>query len=247
MTAPTPLEKGMALIKEINAMVRNGVDHGRLNEIEIEAKKLESSNFVSAKRVLGVIAGMRGDINEIEKQFKAALNAGGWEAVTVTNYATALSNTGNLIDAMKLIDEAVNACPMNTEIITKAVSIHATAYDQDGTERHLEALHRLGCELDFAEKIMHVTATANEIIISAGATVEQACERIRLAMRAIIGACGILPDMEALIHDGVLMQQFMLDTDAETAMQAESAMLNAIADQPFTPVDNVMYFSCAIK
>lgn len=61
-----------------------------------------------------------------------------------------------------------------------------------------------------------------------------------------MNVCGI-SGKSVLLHDGILMYQFLLDTDVETAARAESLMLDAIAEQSFAPADKVMYFSCAIR
>lgn len=248
MITPTPLEKGAALIHEINSMLKNGIDPTRLDEIEQDARKLESSNFVSAKRVLGVIAGMRGDIAEIKGQFTAAIRAGGKEPATMANYATALSSVGDLVMASKIIDEAVEISPLDTTIIDKAILIHADAYDPDGMSHYIEHAQKLGRDTrEDVTVIENTTIAAKEFIVQAGASLEQVADRVRVATEAIIDICGVPASRNVSLHDGMVMHQFVLETDEYTAMRAESAILDAIANKPFNAADRVMFFSCTTK
>lgn len=245
MGAPTPIAKSDHLIKEINAMVTHGIDFDRLNEIEIEARKIQDIHFISGKRLLGVIAGMRRDKDQIKIQFEAAINAGGADSVLLANYANALSNIGDLPQAIDLINEAASSEPDDITFLRLAVNLHLEAYDIDGASAWMKRLESLGAKPEQTLPLTVITEI-DGILKQSAVDWHAAAFRISRIYDAILPLTKSIEGISLNIHEGTIFHRFELNDEVEVVAKAESAMLDAIADCPYDPVDDVIYFSCAL-
>lgn len=245
MATPTPIEKSDQLIKEINDMVINGIDFDRLNDIETEAKKIQDIHFVSGKRLMAVIAGMRRDKEQIRAQFEAAIKAGGADSVILANYANALSNIGDISGAMDRIDEAISFSPDDISFLRRSIDLHLEGYDIEGASVWMKRLESLGVDPD-PKLPLNVISAIDHIFTEASVDWRVAAFRINRIYDAILQYTTAIEGVSMNIHEGTILHRFELKDEVEVVAKAESAMLDAIADCPYDPVDDVIYFSCTL-
>lgn len=244
-----PLKKEDELIASINGMVLGGIDHDRLDEILAEAKKMQaigSSYYVPAKRVMGMVAAMQGDVVEVDIQFKAAIASGGESIETRLAYAVALWNLRKIMRNLEILDRLVEESPDDPELIRTAIHNHWTAYDIEGVRRLLQLAEKLNLPDDklILEAKNNLNLKSN-VLTEAGATWKQVCERIELASD-VLNKLGLYsPQMRSSISDGIVFHEYELMADLDSVMRAEGAINDAIANMPFSPADRILYFSCA--
>jgi len=246
-----PLSKESELIEAINAMVESGVDQNRLEEILAEAKKMQGiggSYYVSAKRVMGMVAAMRGDVTETDNQFNAAITHGGETIETLTDYAISLWNLREIRRNLELLDTLLERAPDNPQLIQTAIHNHWAAYDIDGVRSLFKQAEKLKLSEDkFVSELTEKfdLDTVSNLLKEAGATWQQVCARIELTSR-VLNKLGIYsPAMHSDVTDGIVSHSYLLATNLENVMRAEDAINEAIANEPFSPADRVIYFSCA--
>ncbi|MDD4977297.1 MAG: hypothetical protein PHI29_01550 [Gallionella sp.] len=237
-----PLEKATTLINTINAMVENGVDHSKLSYVRSEAQKLEDIGmFVDAKRVKGMIATLEWDIESVHSQFLAAVRASGKEFFTCANYASALSNIGDLKGAIDWIDQVVAMAPDNKTVVEEAIRMHLEAFDVAGTQRLVLHLKNLGGSINIERELTE----KSDLLASYGVTWYDIAERVKLASSLIGTQNNVAPrGRHSYLHDGVIIFRFLLHSSVEDALAAESRMLAALAEIPFSNVDKFLYLSC---
>lgn len=251
MTNKHPLSKETEFIESINAMVESGIDQDRLEEILAEAKKMQGiggSYYVSAKRIMGMIASLRGDVVETDHQFKAAIAHGGESIETLNDYSIALWNLRKIRRNLELLDTLVERAPDNPQLIQTAIRNHWAAYDVEGVRRLLKQAEKLNLPEDklVSELVEEFDLdTVSKLLKEAEATWEQVCARIEFAS-GVLNKLGIYsPAMRSAMTDGIVSHSYLLVTDLEGVMRAEDAINDAIANEPFSPADRVIYFSCA--
>jgi hypothetical protein len=245
MTAPIAQTKATLFIDSLNEMLKSGVDDARLQEIEDEAIKMKSYGLLTdAYNVLGMVSALRMDVQEVDKYFNAAMKHTGREIDTLVNYAVALNNAYQSCRAIEIIGEALEGAPGDAGVIKRAIGLHVIAFDVEGIRKLTDELSRLGESLDedipFDELVEYEAA-----FIAADTTWQEVADRIGIAASAVSEVVN-WPSTDIDIHDGVVLFRFVLDATVEEAYKAESAMIDAIAAQPFTAADRVIYFSCGV-
>lgn len=251
MTIAHPLKKESELIKSINEMVFSGLNQIRLDEILAEAKKMQDmggSYYISAKRVMGMVAALRGNVEEADIQFKAAIAHGGKSFETLKDYAIALWNLRQIMRNLKILDELAESLPDDPEIIRTAIRNHWAAYDVEGVRKLLQQAEILNLPDD--EVMLELRSNLDLDLIStllteAGATWKQVCSRIELTSN-VLNKLGLYsPRMKSKIIDGLVFHEYLLFANLDSVMRAEDAINDAIANMSFSPADRVIYFSCA--
>lgn len=247
MTTPTPMPKTKAneLIEEINVVGSDGVTPERLAEIEVEAIKIEEADPVGSFVLRGVIAGIRRELDEIERHFSRALIDDPADTFVLANYATALSRVGETNRAIEFIDEAARV-DYDIEVMKKACSLHLEAYDAQGASMYLEALSEMNA-VDDTEQVERIISDIADVFHTYDIDWRMASERVNLTTKAIIGVSNALAGSSVFIHDGMIVHQYLIEDDVKHAAMVESVMLDAIANQSHEPVDNILSFSCAAR
>lgn len=224
-------------------MLSTGVDDVCLSEIEEEAIKMKSHGMLAdAYNVLGMVSSLRMDIQEVDRNFNAAIKHTGRDIGTLINYAVALSNAYQYRRAVEIIDEALEYAPSDAVIIKEAIDLHANGFDAEGTRRLVGRLSQLGECMD--EPVPLDTLGEYEVAFSAvDTTWESVADRIGVAASAVSSVVK-RPLAESVIHDGVVLFRFVVDATVEDASKAESEMIEALANKQFLPADRAIYFSC---
>lgn len=253
MTSPIAQTKAEGLIQSLNEMLHAGVDDARLVDIEDEAKKMKDYGMrADAYNVLGMVASLRMNIQEVDRNFKAAIAHTGRDIGTLMNYAVALANAYQYRRAVEIVDEALESAPGDTVIIKKAIDLHANSFDAEGARQLLGKLVQLGESPDnpvapgeHTNGLVPLSdLDAYEAAFSAADTSwESVADRIGIAASAVSSVVK-RPLVESVIHDGVVLYRFVVDATDEDAFRAESEMIDALANEPFTPADRAIYFSC---
>lgn len=245
MTIPVPKAKSNEFIKEINAVGDRGITPERLAEIEVEAIKLEKTDYSAAMVTLGVISSIKRDLVGIDKYFTNALDKGDRSSFVIVNYATALAKMAEFNRAIDLIDEAAES-DCDPSVLKKACDIHIDAYDIQGATMYLDLLLRMGIDNEL-EPMRDYLTEIEKVFSLYGVDWHMATDRVSHTTKAILGVTKTIVDRSVFVHDGIIVNQYVLEDDVENAAMAESAMLDAIANQPFDPVDNIMSFSCTVQ
>ena len=68
--------------------------------------------------------------------------------------------------------------------------------------------------------------------------------RIELASRALRQSGIVVRSADRFQWGGVMIYKFLIQGDVDSICRAESSMIDAIANQPYSPVDDFLYFSC---
>ncbi|CAE6723441.1 hypothetical protein [Candidatus Nitrotoga fabula] len=244
MSSPTPRKKINEIIQSINEMIVNGRNHERIEEIIIEANKMKAyGQYTDACIVLGVVAALRSDFNEVDRLFKAAFAHSGRTVDTLLKYAVVLSNLHRHIDAVKIIDELMELVPDDLFVVNNAFLYHFTAFDVDGARKLMSHMKLLSQPIDEAmweERLIWL----EEIMKEHKVVWKDVASRIELASRALRQSGMVPRSADRFEWDGIMIYKFFIQGDVDSICLAESAMIDAIANQPYSPVDDFLYFSC---
>jgi len=242
---PIPLEIASKLIDEINGMVVGGMDIARLQLVREEADKLESANYVAAKRVKGMIAALNFDRKAVDQEFNAAVQASGGDLLVYINYAAALANIHAYVPAVEMIDAALEYAHGDAVVVREAMALHMDASDVSGAESLMNKLHSMDAicvdELNYLKGNLKMLNTALE---DAGVSWQEVSERILFASNILINS-GFAPlGRDIRIDEDGIFYRFALVGSSSDIAYATSKMLDGIADEPFAAPDRVISFSC---
>ncbi len=245
MTAPTPARKASELIESINEMVDGGVNENRLAEIVAAAKKMkEIGQYTDSCVVLGMIAAIQGNHSEVDRLFNAAIHHHGRDTWVLTNYAAALSNLNRRAEAIRFIDEAVSLSPTDIYLLRTAVEFHRDAFDIEGARNLIDRYEALG--MKFPDKqIERDMALLAELMAEHNISWTDMSSRVELAS-SVLRQMG-LPALRRreLFDDGIMVLEFQINSDVESISRAENALNDAIAEIPYSPIDDCLYLTCA--
>ena len=241
---PIPQEKATQLVGEINSMIQHGVNEASLRSISEEADRLEEIDFISAKRVKGMVASLKFDRARVKTEFEEAL-ACGWNPVVYSDYASALANMYDFVPAVEMIKNSLSISPGDVSLLNTALMLHLEAYNIDGSRSVIHELQKLGeMDGDSIVEYEHQLLAIAAILDGAGVTWQAVCERILLASESLIPyELALLRRVPVVDEDGI-SYYFILNASVDIASEAASKMLDAIADVPFSEVDRVISFSC---
>ena len=122
--AATPAHKANALIDALAKLDRSEVlDDLALSRLAREAQALMKSDAAGAHMVLGGIAGIEGDAARVREHHVIALQLSARGRQVLGNYATALTNVGEMDDAFATIMEAHERYPDDTYVLEGAIGI----------------------------------------------------------------------------------------------------------------------------
>lgn len=241
-----PQEKASVLIEEINAMINSDAcDEARIVAIEQEAQSIANAGcFYQAKQVLGMIAGMRGDVQGVRQQFEAAMRASGNDILVRLNFARALSNVQQIREAICQIDEVVSFAPDDVDVLLMALDIHQKAYDVSEAEMLIERISRLGMKHLIPEETIDKLDGLADLLENNGVSWESVTDRIELATSVLLkSGRHIKYAVETSFGDCILMD-FFVEGDEGTVACSEHAIHSAIANQSYSPADRIISFSC---
>lgn len=220
-------------------------DQRRLQAILDEAGVIAQSGFYAeAKQIEGMVAGIRKDQETVRQKFSAALKCSGGEQLFKLNYAHAMANAGSFIEAVRLIDEAIESVPDDPAQLMRALELHADSFNLDGCKRILDQLTRLGVvdrvKPDLLDKIEDIEIALSPYDIHW----EQIAERLEFVYRLIVQA-GTHPlyIAESFSSDSVHVE-FGLAADINAAIRVENLIHEKVAALPFSEVDRILSFGC---
>jgi len=245
MTAPTPLKKANELIESINEMVFGGANNDRIEEIVTAANKMkEIGQYTDAYNVLGMIAALHADSGEVDRLFTAAIRSGGRVPWTLGNYATALSNLDRHGDAVRIIDEVVELAQDDLSVIKKAIKLHQEAFDIDGVRELMARCKALGhpiVDLTMENQL----GLIEELMAEHNVMWPDVASRIELAS-GVLHQFGLVPqNSQKIDEDSILVYEFRIKGDVDSVSRAENAINDAIAEKPYSHVDDFLYFTCS--
>ncbi|MEO6423446.1 MAG: hypothetical protein ABIR84_12415 [Candidatus Nitrotoga sp.] len=246
MTNPTPQKKVNELIDSINEMIKSGQNKDRIEEIEYEANKLKGyGQFTDAYNVLGMTAALKGQSSETDRIFSAAINHEGSRTPnTLINYATALNNLGRLCKAVVIIDEVVSMAPENLFYITEAIRHHHDACDFTGVIELTNRAETLGTNINLFKEDVNNFFVA-DLLTEHNVSWQELSTRIEIASNTLHNI-GLVPRFNRLKDiEGVLYYEFNIDADSDLVSKGENAIIDAIAQEPYSPVDDLLYITCS--
>jgi hypothetical protein len=242
-----PKRKTSELIDEINLMLYAEPNELKIRMIRNEAKKLESAGMlVDSKQVLGMLAAVNGDVDEVDRNFNIAVNASGQLPLIVMNYSGALANARSFRRAVEKALQAVERAPDDLGILVDALRIHIDAFDAIGAKQLSERIFRMGKEIP--QKDLQEIAMKVDILKANGVDWNDVAARMELACNTlrIHGFSGYSSPVNEIYCDDSLLMEFLIRGDEETVSAAENAIHKAIADQPYSPADSAIAFACVM-
>ena len=242
---PQPLEKSSELIARINAMIWSALDEAEIADLEREIALIERAGFYSqAKQLEGMLAGLHGDSEEVHRKFNAALLSSGYDKVVRTNYAQALANLHHLREAVEQLILAVEQAPDDINLLWLARKIYEDAYYVDGAERLTEQLCLLGQENRISVDMTNKLVRMRELLDEAGANWQDVSERIEQASSALLPLGLRVASISESFSECTALLEFNIKGDIDVVLQAEEAIHQTIAKQPYSPADKMMAFAC---
>ena len=227
--AATPARKANALIEALARLDRSEVvDDLALARLAREAHVLMKSDAAGAHTVLGGIAGIEGDAARVRDHHAIALRLSARDRRVLGNYATALTNIGELDDAFATIMEAHERYPDDTYVLKGAIGI-AVQGARFGESR---ALYERWNKLRPGEpRSDEVPMTAAAAAVERGAFSERAAHRVvRLAheVRLSGGARYAGSSLAAVYGEP---DRFGLDLHVHTVAGVAADLNEAMADR----------------
>lgn len=246
MTQPAPSKQFNELIDSMNEMIIHGVNNHLIQEIASAADKMKQyGEYLDSYIISGMIAAIRGNALETDRLFNAAINCGGRAPNTLCNYASALNNLGRYRSAIKVIDELVNIAPDDLSVVKTALKVHRDAFDINGVNDLKKRCEMLGdpiVDLEVDNNLMLV----DELLTSHKVNWEDLASRTELAYSVLhklgLHMCG----RNETLQDGIFLFDFRIDADVNAVFLGESAINDAIAEKPYSPVDNFLYLTCSV-
>ena len=242
-----PQKKSNDLIDLINSMIATGSNELTIARVRREAGKLLSAQETTeANQVLGMLAAFQGDYDEVDRAFRCAIAASGNDHLVTLNYAVALSNLRRHRKAVEVARSVEKRVQDDVEVLAQALGIHADACDVDGARSLISRLARLK-HLGKQTAMIESRITPQSAIFDRnGVSWEDMAARMEL-VSDVLHSCGFPPMSYAIrqeIGDDAVLNEYLLDTDAAGAAAAEDAITRAIANQPYSRVDNVVVSYC---
>jgi hypothetical protein len=185
--AATPARKANALIEELAKLDRSEVlDDLALGRLAREAQALMKWDAAGAHTVLGGIAAFEGDAAKVREHHMIALRLSARDRQVLGNYATSLTNVGEMDDAFATIMEAHERYPDDAYVLKGAIGI-AVQGARFGESRTLyERWNKLRPEEPRSDEVQMMAAAE---AVDRGAFSERAAQRVvRLAHEVRLSA-----------------------------------------------------------
>jgi len=227
--AATPARKANALIDALAQLDRSGVvDDLALGRLAREAQALMKTDAVAAHTVLGGIAGFEGDAARVREHHVIALRLSPRDRQVLGNYATALTNVGEMDDAFATIMEAHERYPDDTHVLKGAIGIAVQGVRFGESRALYERWNKLRPGKPRSDEV-HMMAAAEAVDRSAFS--ERAAQRVvRLAheVRLSAGARYAGASLAAVYGEP---DRFGLDLHVHTLPGAAADLNEALADR----------------
>ncbi len=243
---PQPQTKADRLIRDINRMVLNGRDEVSMMRIRTDVVSLEKASYGDAKRVLGMLAALDGDLTAVETQFTAAIRHGANPNISHFNYATALSNLHYMIRAIEMVEKNLEFVENDPDYLETAFGIYGEAFHIDGMRKVRAQLQKLDREDILGEMMLAKYESLvslydnhpdlNWITIA---------ERIDMAAETIRDHGILIRRNTHFISDGSFYYSFELEADVDQVIQLEDEITERICEMPYSLVDDVICISCS--
>lgn len=243
-----PAKKANDLIDQINLMIETSVDDLKLGKIRREANKLKDSGFfVESTQVLGMLAAFQGDADEVDRLFSAAKRASGNDSLIILNHSVSLLNLRSFRKAVEVAAKACERSPDDVTILFESLRINIESFNVESAMELVDLLKRLGKDVEkMDDTFIPKLAARIDVMQESKASWEEICDRISLAS-GVLSKRGFPPMMcpiREMVGDGAMLYEFSVPTDAAGAAEAEDAILNAIAGQPYSRADKAIVFYC---
>jgi len=248
MTTAVPRRKADELIGAINEMVVGVIDEDAIQDILNATEQLKSNgSYLDAYNVKGMVAALRMDSTEMDKQFAAAIKCGGRDLWTLSNYAAALGNVGRCAESVKVIDEVIENAQDDLSLLNLGIKLHIDAFDVIGAKALIDRLSELGSKPHCSEgdMSMYNMGDVERLMSAYKVTWGDLSARTQIASNLLNELGYRYKVARELTEEGVLIREFMIDADVKNIANAERAINRAIADQEYSPVDEFLYFSCS--
>lgn len=249
MSDSQPNRKANQLRNTINEIVGKRIDQERLNEVMIEAKKMQDIGgqfYSDAKCIMGMIAALRGNVEDCDKQYKAAIFHSGRTIEILSDYATSLWNLHQISRHFELLNELMELVPDDPELVKSALHNRCAVFDLERIYELQRKADKLKIPLDRSiEKSIESLDSVKLILDRNGATWEHLCDRIELTTSVLNGLAIHFPTVATNIFDDVILYEYNLATDVDEVIRAEEAVNEAISNCSYSPADSAMYVTCA--
>ena len=118
--SPTPAAKASRLVDQLRSLAPvEEPDELLLRRIEREARGLMTADPVGAHTVLGVLASLRGNTEDVRYHNHIALQQAGRTTDTLNNYSICLLQIGEAAEAFESAHEAFRGAPDNSVVLNQ--------------------------------------------------------------------------------------------------------------------------------
>lgn len=251
-TMPNLKSKSSELIERINRAImelgeapeKSLIDALVLN-IEPEISKLEKAGRTyEARQAQGMLAALKCDVVAVRRLFSAADRISGGLPDILYNYSHALNNLYLYREAKDVIERALDKCPSEPQYLKTAVETCYSLFDFAGARAFMEKLRLLGKDACLSDGMASYCDRKESLLIKSGADGKEARQRIELAVNVVHESEIHSVFLEEILNEDSILYRFGILADSDVAMKVEGAIQRAIANQPYSPADRLLAFSC---
>lgn len=219
---PIPQPKTAELADRLNAELHKPrSDEMTLKRLERDIVSLQqaadSNVRMQALMLLGVLEGLRFDVDSSKRMFEQALAASGYDPLVYVNYATTMQALGRFSDALSLIEKAADKSP---DVMTLRLALkHASdAFALDRVDYYAAWLDRLKVPNDDTgvTQALHASAWQRELLRLPGVTREDVLARYQAARSvAVVHRVRVAHETAMTSMRGILVEWPVACTDEE--------------------------------
>ena len=118
------------------------------------------------------------------------------------------------------------------------------AFDTNGVDKllkHCEMIGRPNSDVYVEMELNMISRLMDENNV----TWQDLATRVEFA-NSILQKLELIPRSHSKrVINGILIYEFNIDADAATVSQGENAIVDAIANEPYSPVDDLLYIACS--
>ena len=184
---PARATKAAELIKRLTAAGNaEELDEWGIRRLTRDAHALMDSDAVAAHTILGGIAALKGDADDVRKHYDIALQLPTSSNETTANYAASLSKAGEMTEAFQTILRAHEGSPDDLKVLDAAISLSV----QSAEFRNSRSLYHRWNKLcpDRPMKDEAIMSKAVEAVESGAFSEEGAQRAVRLAHQVRLNA-----------------------------------------------------------
>ena len=208
-------------------------DDFALRRLERDARGLMDADPVGAHTVLGAVASLRGEAEDVRRHHRIALKLSGGSAEACRNYLISLVELGELSEAFEVALEAHRRVPGNAELLREAISAAlGAARFREGRD----LCHRWN--ESFPDQPLPFESMTAKLAsaIGRGAFSEEAVREVLRITHKILRASNVRKAKDGILRDHTdpdsFLYEFHVRTSPHKAVRLNEQLANRIVARP---------------